>query len=211
MVEDWLADAHKRGVGSDAIKTTELVNRTFTILSVELKELTELAELDKEGKPKVRQTYVGTIRFDGDPENHVAWLGGAGPKAAIDEALERGAFPLQVKLVLDGKAYMLVRPTPATATAAPTTAEFNLEPLIRDWVREIGGMGEVQRVFSAGTLMPPISAALAYSPMGDLRWRLSSLDSQQKGNLWLALRGEWKKPVEEGPSDEDDLDAMSFD
>src|SRR3990167_11481218 len=105
-MSDWLHEAWKQGVGSDAIKTTDLVNRTFTILSVALKDVEE----EKGGQIQIRQTYVGSIRFDGDAPAVDAWLGGSGVKTQIDAALERNALPLRVKLALEGKAYALVDP-----------------------------------------------------------------------------------------------------
>ena len=201
-MSDWLHEAWKQGVGSDAIKTTDLVNRTFTIVSVALKDVEE----EKGGQTQIRQTYVGTIRFDLEHENVDAWLGGAGVKTQIDAALARKALPLRVKLVLDGKAYALVDPgdsPPAVLPAEPPSAvtagqqpSADLIALIKDWTQEVGGMGEVQRALNTKTLMPPIALALAYSPEGVLTWRLSSLSDAQITELRLALRGEWRPEPE---------------
>src|SRR3989304_3554178 len=105
-MSDWLHEAWKQGVGSDAIKTTDLVNRTFTIVSVVLKDVEE----EKDGQVEVRQTYVGTIRFDLAHENVDAWLGGQRVKRQIDKAVQEKVLPLRVRLVLDGRSYVLVRP-----------------------------------------------------------------------------------------------------
>src|SRR3990167_7256564 len=162
-MSEWLHEAWKQGVGSDAIKTTDLVNRTFTILSVALKDVEE----EKGGQTQIRQTYVGTIRFDLEHENVDAWLGGSGGKKQKKAAPAPQAPPLRGEVAL-----------------------------IKDWTQEVGGMGEVQRALNTKTLMPPIALALAYSPEGVLTWRLSSLSDAQITELRLALRGEWRPEPE---------------
>ena len=120
-MSDWLEDAWKQGVGGDALKTSELVNRCFTIISVDLKTITD-------DKGKERETYVGVIQFDNEAEEVEGWLGGSGVKIQIDHILDRDLLPMRVKLVLEGKAYKLVIPAKATSVVA-TSAKVTRTPL----------------------------------------------------------------------------------
>jgi len=185
---DWLEDAWKEGVGGDAIKTSELVNRCFTILRVTLKDVE-----DDKAPGGIRRTYVGMIRFDNETEDVEAWLGGSGVKSQIDAIMQDVRLPMRVKLILEGKAYKLVIPSDGAAQHTPEPIGLpSLTSLLTAWVKEVGGMGAVADALQAKTLMAPIANALAYDGEGKLVWKLTGLSVQDESELRTALAGKWQ-------------------
>ena len=179
----------------------ELVGKVFTL------------EGYRNVKTKFGERHVATVRFDGGTEAVEAWLGGVLVNRQLKGLSDKELLPCRLRLTqdesMDGSPYVLEEVT--SGIEPERSADISmLISLVRDWVHEIGGMGEVQRVFNAGTLMAPIAMALGYSAEGGLTWRLNSLDDRQKQGLIRALKGEWKPPEEEIPFESEPGDQIPF-
>lgn len=108
----WLGQSAEEAKGEAAIKTADLVNRTFTIAStrpVEFKGNQGTDEWD----------HIGVICFDGSEEWVEAWIGGMRVKEQLLEADRQRAYPLRVSMKLDGKAYELIWPSDGVAPKTP--------------------------------------------------------------------------------------------
>lgn len=84
-----------------ANKQAELVNVTFTIVSV------ELVKFEYQGE--ARESYIGIVSRDGQEDRY--WLSGAVLRRQIDYLVKEGKLPCRVKLIRDadrnGSPYVL--------------------------------------------------------------------------------------------------------
>ena len=102
---DELAEVDEQTKAEGRIKTVELVNLAFTLKGYTIEDKTKdgVPVLDAMGNQEV--SYVGHIVLDG--EEHEAWLDGQTVRPQLQKIRERNAFPVKVKLTMDGKRYVL--------------------------------------------------------------------------------------------------------
>ncbi len=113
---DWLKKSWDDSRQGDAVKTADLVNRTFTIHSVDPVEF-------KSNDGEMTWDWVGVITIDGEAEPVKAWLGGRGVREQVSDMVNNSRLPQRVTMSLEGRAYELTwprgpaRPQPAVPQA----------------------------------------------------------------------------------------------
>lgn len=116
----------------NANKQAELVNLTFTILSVEL--------VSYEYQGEQRQSYVGVVSRDGQEDDRF-WLSGSILRRQIDFLVKEQKFPMRVKLIRDadrnGSPYVL-KGMASENGAAPRTVVPTDADLIASAVDKVG-------------------------------------------------------------------------
>ncbi len=93
MAEASVYDELRSAASGDVIATSELLDRTFTIISHE--QITTGFK-DKNDNPKV--TNIAVIKFEGEDEEIRAWLGGVQLNRQLHTMSAKGHLPLRVVL-----------------------------------------------------------------------------------------------------------------
>lgn len=117
-----------------ANKQAELVNLTFTLISVEL--------VHYEYKEEKRESYVGTVSLNGKEDDRY-WLSGAILRRQIDYLVKEDAFPVRVKLIRDadrnGSPYVLKIASGLSKIEAPAAGgAMSDHQLIRAAIDRVG-------------------------------------------------------------------------
>lgn len=132
----------------NANKQAELVNLTFTILSVEL--------VSYEYQGEQRQSYVGVVSRDGQEDDRF-WLSGSILRRQIDFLVKEQKFPMRVKLIRDadrnGSPYVLKGmmsengASAAARAATPSDADLIANAVMKVGIDEVVlALGDLSKV-----------------------------------------------------------------